>query len=341
MGSRAFAQASIAAFIVCACSGNDVRVVHTPAAFAGYDTVATVGAKVPLDGSQSMDPDGRALTFAWRLEATPSGSTASIDAPNARVTSFVPDLPGSYVASLTVSNGSLFGRDLIAIFARTATMSAAPSLQLALTPAICNVDADHPEMNSCGAPAALAITPNVGALSPAETSAARIVWTLFRMPPGSTLLNPDSGMPVPLGPFSLTIDRAGEYWIAGALQLAGGLSPIALSSIGVYSGSTPIGARPTARIVAHDHAKRDERVLFDGSGSTVPPPPMPGTPHFQWTLVVDPSKGADALTDAETGCPQDQCRVLLPSAAGTYVIGLHIQTGDVDGATALVALEVN
>ena len=56
-----------------------------------------------LDGSGSTDPDGNPLTYFWTL-TTPAGSQATLGNPSAISTSFIPDVPGTYVAQLVVAD---------------------------------------------------------------------------------------------------------------------------------------------------------------------------------------------------------------------------------------------
>ncbi|MDE2179981.1 MAG: tandem-95 repeat protein [candidate division NC10 bacterium] len=76
-----------------------------PVADAGLDQQATVGATVQLDGSHSFDIDGDPLTYRWSFTARPTNSAASLlNAATAQPT-FMPDLPGNYVAQLIVNDG--------------------------------------------------------------------------------------------------------------------------------------------------------------------------------------------------------------------------------------------
>ena len=78
---------------------------QAPVAAAGPDGAVSVGIAVALDGSGSTDADGDALTHAWVLTA-PTGSAATLDDQTSVAPSFVPDVEGAYVVTLTVSDGT-------------------------------------------------------------------------------------------------------------------------------------------------------------------------------------------------------------------------------------------
>jgi hypothetical protein len=75
-----------------------------PTANAGPDQSGVAGQLVTLDGSGSSDPDGDAMTFLWTL-AAPAGSTAGLAGATTSHPTFTSDLPGTYTATLTVSDG--------------------------------------------------------------------------------------------------------------------------------------------------------------------------------------------------------------------------------------------
>ena len=75
-----------------------------PNAEAGPDQGTFVGNLVPLNGSESNDPEFDPFTFSWTLIASPAGSTAALSDANTATPIFVPDLPGSYVVELIVSD---------------------------------------------------------------------------------------------------------------------------------------------------------------------------------------------------------------------------------------------
>lgn len=80
------------------------------------DTVAVIdraqqtsiaGAPVIASGALSYDETGAALGYQWMLESRPAASVAAIAAPARSQLTFTPDVAGSYVLSLTVSNGKV------------------------------------------------------------------------------------------------------------------------------------------------------------------------------------------------------------------------------------------
>jgi hypothetical protein len=75
-----------------------------PNAEAGPDQGTFVGNPVPLNGSDSNDPDFDPITFSWTLIASPVGSAAVLSDANTATPILVPDLPGSYVVELVVSD---------------------------------------------------------------------------------------------------------------------------------------------------------------------------------------------------------------------------------------------
>jgi hypothetical protein len=76
-----------------------------PVANAGTSQSAVVGQTVTLNGSASSDANHDPLTYLWSLTSVPTGSLAYILSPTSEKTSFVPDMPGTYVVQLIVNDG--------------------------------------------------------------------------------------------------------------------------------------------------------------------------------------------------------------------------------------------
>jgi hypothetical protein len=95
-----------------------------PNANAGPDQNVFTGETVLLDGSSSSDPDNKPLplSYLWNFDFIPSGSLltndniAGRDQANA---SFIPDVDGSYIISLTVSDSELSSAGTVHIMATT------------------------------------------------------------------------------------------------------------------------------------------------------------------------------------------------------------------------------
>ncbi len=105
---------------------NYIRVNEPPVANAGPDQNVFTGEIVTLDGSGSYDPEGETITFLWTVIGIPPGSSIT-DASLSDVTGakpiFTPDVDGTYVLELTVSDGELQDSDTVSIFATTANVA--------------------------------------------------------------------------------------------------------------------------------------------------------------------------------------------------------------------------
>ncbi|KKU33990.1 MAG: ABC transporter, substrate-binding protein, partial [Candidatus Azambacteria bacterium GW2011_GWB1_46_27] len=78
-----------------------------PVAKAGSDVVANIGAEIIFDASLSYDPEGQGISYMWNF-----GNGAVSKEAKAK---YKYDYPGTYIATLTVSDGSLSALDQIRI----------------------------------------------------------------------------------------------------------------------------------------------------------------------------------------------------------------------------------
>ena len=108
-----------------------------PVANAGADQSVLTNAAVTLDGSASSDANGDALAYAWTLTSKPQGSTAILSSATSAKTTFTADLPGTFVASLIVSDGKVnSGADTVNVSAAAAIAASGTVSTLAGTGAI-------------------------------------------------------------------------------------------------------------------------------------------------------------------------------------------------------------
>ncbi len=91
--------------------------VSTPTANAGIDRVVKLATEIVLDGSQSSDPDGKSLSYKWRITSKPDGSEIDLKLDNSANPSFTPNTKGSFVFTLEVSNGTKTDNDSVKIIA--------------------------------------------------------------------------------------------------------------------------------------------------------------------------------------------------------------------------------
>jgi hypothetical protein len=92
-------------------SSSDTVVLSTsnsaPVAQAGPDQTGQVGLTMTLDGSNSSDVDGNALTYQWSVLSAPTGSTATLVNPTTVTSTLTLDAFGPYVIQLVVNDGTV------------------------------------------------------------------------------------------------------------------------------------------------------------------------------------------------------------------------------------------
>lgn len=105
----------------------DVIIIHdkernlAPNAYISITPQGFVGTLYNLDGNQSSDPNGDSLSYLWSLIPT-QGSAATLSDKTSSTPTFMPDAVGSYIITLTVSDGSLWS----AIYSRAITIENPP-----------------------------------------------------------------------------------------------------------------------------------------------------------------------------------------------------------------------
>lgn len=86
-----------------------------PTADAGSDRQGRVLDTISLDGSTSFDPDGDNLSYGWQWAFKPPSSNATLMNATSVVTTFEPDVAGTYTVMLTVTDGQADAMDTVTV----------------------------------------------------------------------------------------------------------------------------------------------------------------------------------------------------------------------------------
>ncbi|MBN1944999.1 MAG: hypothetical protein JW797_04945, partial [Bradymonadales bacterium] len=97
------ATALLALAVLAGCSDE----LQPPVAVIDAPATAFVGDVVELDGSNSYDPGGASIAFAWGFLGIPPGSQATLNNPALINPSFTADVAGTYTVILVVDNGEV------------------------------------------------------------------------------------------------------------------------------------------------------------------------------------------------------------------------------------------
>ncbi|MRX07272.1 PKD domain containing protein [Pseudoduganella sp. FT25W] len=89
------------------CGGGDyvAQANRAPVADAGPAQTVAAGTSIKLAGS-ATDADQDIVSYAWTL-VKPAGSSAALLNYHVATPTFFADLPGDYIATLTVNDGTL------------------------------------------------------------------------------------------------------------------------------------------------------------------------------------------------------------------------------------------
>lgn len=97
-----------------------------PIADAGSDQTAQEGDTVVLDGASTHDPDGDALSYAWRFVTWPDKNTSpapALTGADTSTPSFTANEEGDYTLELSVSDGEFTDSDRVTVSATSSTPS--------------------------------------------------------------------------------------------------------------------------------------------------------------------------------------------------------------------------
>ncbi|HSN15828.1 MAG TPA: PKD domain-containing protein [Anaeromyxobacteraceae bacterium] len=255
-----------------------------PVAVAGAEASVRKRQTVTLGGSS--DPDGDPLTYSWSL-AVPAGSAAQLSTIWPATPSFVTDLVGPYVATVTVSDGQY-----------SATASA--TITAFNSPPVANAGPDQ------NVPRNTLAQVSGAASSDPDQDALTYAWSIAG-PAGSTAALSDPTSPTP----SFTPDRLGAYTLT--LTVSDG-NLAAADTVVVTAVNTP----PVPAIGAAAAVNAGEAATASAAGSS----DVNGDPlTFTWTLTA-PAGSASTLT-ATTGLTTS----FTTDVEGDYALDLAASDG--------------
>ena len=275
-----------------------------PVADAGPDIMVAVGFPAQLQGMATDPDDDPIATWTWTLDSAPMGSAAALQNPFSPTPTLVPDLPGSFVVSLVVSDG----------MAPSLPDSVTITAEINLSP---TANAGPDATVKLGAAAAL----QGSATDPEDDPIVLWTWTIESAPAGSTAMLNGPFSPTP----SLRPDVAGDYVIS--LVVSDGLSSSAPDTvtITVEPNEAPIADAGPDQTVAVG-----QTVALAGSATDPDDDPI-----LIWTWTIDSAPaGSTAMLDE----PLSPSPSLVPDVAGDYVISLVASDGLLDSAPDTVTV---
>ena len=311
------------ALLLSACGGGGsggAPVNALPVSSAGTAQSVVAGTVVTLDGSASSDTDGDPLTFAWTLTFRPTGSAAVLAGASSAKPTFTPDVAGTYVATLVVSDGK--------------ASSAAATVPVTVTPAAANA---APLASAGAAQSAVAgsvVTLDGSGSSDANGDLLTFSWTMTSRPAGSVAALAGTNGIKP----TFTPDLAGTYVASlvvndGKVSSTAATATVTVTAAGTTAVATAaVNVAPLAKADAAQNVATGSTVTLDGSASS----DANGDPlTFAWTLRSRPTGSAAALTGAASAKP-----TFRADLAGTYVASLVVNDGKVNSSAATVTVTV-
>jgi YVTN family beta-propeller protein len=278
-----------------------------PIANAGLDQTAHMGTLVTLDGSGSSDPNGSLpLSYVWSFVSKPAGSNAALSIPNIVDPTFTPDISGTYVIQLVVTNA--------------AGLSSEPSKVTIGT-------LNSPPMADAGPDQAVNVIGTVVQLDGSHSydpdgDPITYQWAIHSKPPGSNASLTGAATAKP----NFVADAYGDYSIQLVVTDSHGAAstPAAVTVSSVNVGPVADAGVSQSTIVG-------QTVTLNGSGSS----DANGDPlTYKWSVTSAPSGSQAAISNATA-----QIASFVPDAPGTFVVQLIVNDGLVDSLPATAQVE--
>ncbi|WP_445364687.1 PKD domain-containing protein [Microbulbifer sp. ANSA003] len=252
---------------------------------------------VQLNGTDSSSPRDANLTYRWELIELPALSNAVLSSSEDARTEFTADLPGDYVISLIVNDGTASSEAARMVF------SATSPYPVAIT---------EPVHSVAFATQEIVLDGSFSTIPTGETGSLEYLWTLTEKPQESDAYLTDSEQSLA----TLHLDVEGDY----RLQLVVTFNDIASAPanvlVTVSSGNAPpVAVAKDLTVVLGEKVTLDASDSYDPEGSQL---------QYRWRWAdVDPSTIPMPELDGET----TSTLKFTPEAAGTYSFELMVFDG--------------
>jgi len=284
---------------VAACGGgggdtDDIKENSAPIANAGPDQNVSSGSTVTLSGGGS-DADGDLLAYSWAFTSKPSGSTATLSDSTVPNPTFIAEVDGAYVLTLTVNDGNEIS------FVDSVTVTAA-SLNSAPT---ANAG---PDQNV--ATGSLVTLSGIG--SDADSDLLSLSWAFTSRPSGSTATLSNMTVANP----TFTADMDGTYILT--LTVHDGTVNSQADSVTVTAAT--LNSAPTANAGPNQNVATGSLVTLSGTGSDADSDLL----SFSWAFTSRPSSSTTVLSSTTAADP-----TFTADRDGTYTLSLTVNDGKV------------
>ena len=284
-----------------------------PVASAGTNQNVTAATLTTLDGTASTDADLDGLSYTWSLISKPSSSNATLSSTTSPKPTFTPDVAGTYVASLVVSDG----KDRSPTAVVTVIASGSNSAPVANAGAAQSVST------------AAVVTLNGTGSTDANGDTLTYRWTLTSKPTSSTAALSSATVASP----TFTADLAGSY-VASLVVNDSKVDSTNTSTVTITASaanSAPVANAGPVQTVSRTGGT--VTVTLTGAGST---DANSDTLTYKWTVGYQPATSSITLLLPTTVSP-----TFAATVAGIYVFTLVVNDGKVDSAVSTVAITVN
>ena len=283
-----------------------------PVANPGTTQNVKLGSSVTLDGSFSSDANRDVLVYTWKFESIPPGSSATLSSASAVRPTFTADKVGSYVASLSVSDGRL-NSNFSTVTVIASAVNSAPTARISsLTPVAVGKT----------------VTLDGGGSFDPDRDPLTYKWVLISQPTGSSQALSSTTLDKP----TLTGSTAGNYVASLVVNDGTVNSDYAFITLPVMAAPVAKAVVTNGTIPLTGNITSGTALTLDGTESA---DPLKAALTYLWTLSTAPTANV-----AKLGSPTANKATFTPVVAGDYVITLVVNNGTVDSNTVILLLKV-